>query len=115
MNLRQAVFASAFLATSMIVSELAWGAAGWTGRGSIITLEQDPSSTGARVYVSISVASNPNGCSVSNGFYFSVTDDRTKRLFAMLMSAQAASQIVAVYVTGNCTGGYGEMDGVSSD
>jgi len=94
----------------------AWASSGWTDAGVISSLEQDPASSGSTsldVFVVVAVSVNPSSCSTPTGFYFSVSDDRTKRLFAMLMGAQLAGRPVRIYTTGNChTVGYSELDGV---
>jgi hypothetical protein len=66
-------------------------AAYWTDLGQVSDLNQQPA-TGAQpgiVLLNVSTTSNPSGCSVANGYYLSITDDRTTRLFTMLMMAQA--------------------------
>jgi hypothetical protein len=101
---------------------LAWlcnsalGAAGWTDFGPIATLEQNPANSGAisnQIMVVVSVTTNPSSCANPSGFYFTATDDRQKRLFAMLMAAHVAGRNVRIYTTGVChTVGYSELDGV---
>lgn len=94
----------------------AFGAAGWTDFGPIATLEQNPASGGSisnQIMVVVSVTTNPSSCASPSGFYFTATDDRQKRLFAMLMAAQLAGRNVRIYTTGVChTVGYSELDGV---
>src|SRR6185437_15867999 len=112
--LRQIRLASTFLA--LLASIPAWANSGWTDAGTISSLEQDPANNGSvslQVFVVVSISVNPSSCSSATGFYFSVSDDRTKRLFAMLMAAQLAGRPVRIYTTGNChTVGYSELDGV---
>lgn len=92
------------------------GAAGWTDFGPIATLEQNPTSAGSvsnQIMVVVDVTTNPSSCANPSGFYFTATDDRQKRLFAMLMAAQLAGRNVRIYTTGVChTVGYSELDGV---
>jgi hypothetical protein len=90
-------------------------AANWTDLGQVSNLIQQPTTgLGAgMVFVSVSTTVNPSGCSAPNGYYFSVTDDRTTRLFTMLMMAQASGRSVQIYVTGTChPWGYALLDGV---
>jgi len=112
--LRQIRLASTFLA--LLASIPAWANSGWTDAGTISSLEQDPANSGSvslQVFVVVSVSVNPSSCSAATGFYFSVSDNRTKRLFAMLMAAQLAGRPVRIYTTSNChTVGYSELDGV---
>jgi hypothetical protein len=90
-------------------------AAGWTDFGQVSNLNQQPA-TGAGaglVFVNTSTTVNPSGCSLATGYYFSITDDRTTRLFAMLMMAQASGRSVQIYVTGTChSWGYALLDAV---
>jgi hypothetical protein len=94
----------------------ALGAAGWTDFGPVITLEQNPANVGSvsnQMLIVVSVTTNPSNCAQSTGFYFEPTDDRQKRLFAMLMAAQLAGRNVRIYTTGVChTVGYSHLDGV---
>jgi hypothetical protein len=94
----------------------AHAAAGWTDFGTISMLNQQPSLGNApdMVFFNLSVSTSPSGCSVSTQFYFSVTTDTQKRLFAMLLAAHAAGQSVQVWVTGNCLPLWGstEIDGL---
>ncbi len=102
--------------TAMLIAPCATAAAGWTDFGAISTLEQNPANSppvSDQVFVVVQVTTNPSSCTSQIGFYFSVTDDRTKRLFAMLMSAQLAGKNVRIFATGNCHSvGYAELDGV---
>lgn len=100
----------------------AYAAPGWTNYGKITTLEQNPGDGGSisnQVLLVANVTTNPSGCSVSTGFYFSLEGatqadtDRKKRLFTMLLSAQMASSSVRIFATGACNSvGYAELDGV---
>jgi hypothetical protein len=78
--------------------------ADWTDFGQVSNLNQQPSSGAAPgvVLINVSTTTNPSGCSVANGYYLSVTDDRTTRLFTMLMMAQATGRSVQLWVTGAC-------------
>lgn len=93
-------------------------AADWTNAGQIAELNQQPA-TGAgasMVFLTINVSYNPtdaSACTVRNGFFFAVGDDRRKRLFATLLAAQMSSRPVRVWATGTCHAwGYAELDGV---
>jgi hypothetical protein len=49
-------------------------------------------------------------------YYFAVGDDRAKRLFTMLVAAQAQDRTVKLYVTGTCDpSGISAIDGVQID
>lgn len=100
------------------LSQPASAAAGWTDFGTIGEMNQQGSTTPGNemVFVNVGVTSNPSdpgACSVRNGFYFAITTDLQKRLFAMLLTAKASGQNVRVYVTTNChLWGYAEMQGM---
>jgi hypothetical protein len=50
---------------------------------------------------------------VRDGFYLPVTTDLQKRLFTMLMMADATGKRIRVYVTGAChQWGYAEIQGL---
>jgi hypothetical protein len=91
-------------------------AAGWTDVTPILELNQQPvNGVGSTlVFVETSAAVNPSGCSYATGFYFDVSDERRKRMFAMLMAAQLSGRSVKIYTTGTCHSpwGYAELDGV---
>lgn len=90
-------------------------AAGWTDFGQVSNLNQQPASGAAPgiVLINVSTTANPSGCSVANGYYLSVTDDRTTRLFTMLMMAQATGRNVQLWVTGTCNvWGWAQLDGL---
>lgn len=102
----------------LLVSNAASAAAGWTDSGTITSFNQQPD-TGAGadlVFVDVNVTINPSdpvACTARNGFYFGVSDDRRKRLFASLLAAQMSSRMVKVYTTGVCgPWGYAELDGL---
>lgn len=106
------------LMSLLLVANAASAAAGWTDSGTITSLNQQPA-TGAGanlVFVDVNVAINPSdpaACTARNGFYFGVSDDRRKRLFASLLAAQMSSRTVKVYTTGVCGAwGYAELDGL---
>lgn len=91
-------------------------APGWTNASQILELNQQPA-TGAgstMVFVDTTVTINPSGCSQTKGFYFVVNDERKKRIFAMLLTAQMASRSIKIYTTGNCHASWGftELDGL---
>ncbi|MFC4312636.1 hypothetical protein ACFPN2_26365 [Steroidobacter flavus] len=79
--------------------------AGWTQFRQIQELNQQPAAgTNASelVFVILAPGTNPSGCSTGNTFHFAVSNDRHKRIFAMLMAAQAAGRTVMLYTTGAC-------------
>jgi hypothetical protein len=89
--------------------------AGWTDLGQVSNLNQQPAIGAApgAVVLNVSTTVNPSGCSVANAYYLSVTDDRTTRLFTMLMMAQATGRSVQLWVTGTCNvWGYAQLDGL---
>lgn len=95
-------------------SDTARAAAGWTNPGAITEISQQPANTGGLVFVSTSVTVNPGACSSSAGLYFPINDERQKRLFAMLLAAQASSRLVKIYTTGIChVWGVADLDGVT--
>ena len=108
---------------ALTLSSTANAAAGWTGFGTISSLEQDGANSGSttnEVFVVVSVTSNPSGCSVSTGFYLDLVgatqadSDRKKRLFEMLLIAQSTARQIRFYVTGACHSvGYAELDGIA--
>jgi len=99
-----------------LASGAASAAAGWTDSTPILEVnQQGTTGVGANlVFIETSVTVNPSGCSYTKGFYFAVNDDRQKRLFAMLLSAQMSGRNVKIYTTGTCHNpwGYAELDGV---
>lgn len=118
MNLKRQLGPFALSMSLLAVANTAAAAAGWTDFGSITSLNQQPA-TGAGanlVFVDASVTTNPSdagACTIRNGFYFSVSDDRRKRLFASLLAAQMSSRSVKIYTTGACgPWGYAELDGL---
>jgi hypothetical protein len=91
-------------------------AAGWTDATPILEINQQPA-TGAGatlVFVETSNTTNPSACSHSQGFYLAVTDDRSKRLFGMLVAAQLAGRNVKIYTDGTChtPWNYARLDGL---
>jgi hypothetical protein len=100
---RMGLFAVATLA-AFAASSAACAAAGWTTPVSIVEIVQQPGSDQVSISTS-GILSNPSGCASANGFYFSVINERHKRLFALLMAAQLSGQQVRMYVTGVCTSG----------
>jgi hypothetical protein len=107
--------ALAFLLATTATAAMA--GSGWTNFAQITQLNQQPAAgAGAELlFVETTVSENPSGCSFSTGFYLSVTDDRHKRLAAMLLAAQISGQSVRFYVTGTChvPWGYSEIDGLA--
>jgi len=79
----------------------------------MLTIQDPATGAGAGlVFVNVSTTVNPSGCTLATGYYFSITDDRTTRLFTMLMMAQASGR-VQIYVTGTCHAwGYALLDAV---
>ena len=104
------------LTTAMTLLPVVCNAAAyWTDFGQVSSLNQQPASGAAPgiVLINVSTTSNPSGCSVANGYYLSVTDDRTTRLFTMLMMAQATGRSVQLWVTRTCNvWGYAQIDGL---
>ena len=100
---------------TLVLPVMCNAAAGWTDFGQVSNLNQQPA-TGAGaglIFVNVSTTVNPSGCTLMTAYYFSVTDDRTTRLFTMLMMAQASGRSVQIYVTGTChTWGYALLDAV---
>ncbi len=93
------------LAVALLVSAPAANAApGWTNWGEITEFVQGfpaaPSSE--MVYFVASVTANPATCTYAGGFYFPVSDERQKRMFAMLLAAKMAGKRVQVYTDGSC-------------
>jgi hypothetical protein len=115
MNQLRAIYSLA-VALCSLTSNTAIAAAGWTDSTPITELNQQPTSGvgSTLVFVETTATVNPSGCSHTTGFYFAVTDDRTKRMFAMLMSAQLAGRNVKIYTTGICHSpwNYAQLDGV---
>jgi hypothetical protein len=109
-----AVFVSALLAIGVCAP--AEAAAGWTDSAVLSEVNQQPTTgVGATlVFIEIAVTVNPSGCSHATGFYFAVTDDRTNRLFGMLLAAQLAGREVKIYTDGTCHSpwNYARLDGV---
>jgi hypothetical protein len=66
------------------------------------------------VFLQTTATANPSGCSIAAGFYFPVTQDYQKRMFAILIAATMAGKRVQLYVNGTCHAwGYAEVLGVS--
>lgn len=111
-------FTTLVLCASIGFAHSTQAAAGWTNYGTIGEINQQGSTTPGNemVFVQVAVTSNPsdpNTCTVRDGFYIPVTTDLQKRLFSMLLMAKASGQPVRVYVTTNChTWGYAEMQGL---
>ena len=100
-------------------SQSANAAAGWTNFGAIGEINQNPSITPGieMVFIKVAVTSNPSDpgtCTVRDGFYFAVTTDLQRRLFAMLLMAKATGQNVQLWVTSSChVWGYAEVQGMT--
>jgi hypothetical protein len=99
-------------------SSTALAASGWTNAGQITELNQQPAvgSGASMVFLEVGVTSNPTNpslCTYRTGFYFSVTDDRRKRLFASLLAAQMSGKPVKIWANENCHAwGHAELDGL---
>jgi len=100
-----------------IVSQTCF-ASGWTGSGKITELNhQQLGGAGSnQIFLKVSVDQNPSSpenCIVRDGFFFEVTDDRTERLFTILLSSLMANREIKLFVTGECHAwGYARLDGV---
>jgi len=83
----------------------------WTNGGTITDLAQQG---GNYSFVNFGVTGNESGCTdAPSVFYFTVSDDKTKRMFSMLLAAQAAGRRVRLLTTGTCNGWAGaEIAGV---
>ena len=91
--------------------------AGWTNPAAVSEINQQPVGGVGSTLVFIEAAgvtTNPSDCSHTTGFYFDVSDERKKRLFALLLSAHMAGKPVRFYTTGVCHSpwGYAELDGL---
>ena len=104
------------LSSLLVLGAEAHAAAGWTNASTITAVNQQPTvGAGAElVFIETDATANPSSCTDRTTFYFSVADDRRKRLFAMLIAAQLAGKTVQIYTTGTChsTWGASELDGV---
>lgn len=106
------------LAVSSLIASGTAVADGWSGDLLIKEINDQPSSgVGAGfVFVETTTPTNAGGCSYGSGFYFAVTDDRRKRLFATLLSAHLAGKTVRMFFSTNSSNchywGYPLMDGV---
>jgi hypothetical protein len=79
--------------------------AGWTEYGIIGKVSNQPVNGTETVFVTVSVTNNPQNCDgqpITVHFHFTVTTDRQKRLFAMVLAAKMAGNRIQLYVTGNC-------------
>lgn len=103
------------VAALLIASSYGYAGQGWTDAGAISSIEQSPASGSLanQVLVVASVSGNLSGCTVPTGFYFTIADDRQKRLLALLLSAHLAGRNVRIFFTGTCnTVNYAQLDGV---
>jgi hypothetical protein len=93
------------------VSASASAATGWTNWGEVAEIVQGyPGPTSNEmVFFVASVASNPSSCG-GTGFYFPVTTDQQKRMFALLTAAKMAGRRVQLYTGDTCvtTPGWGQ-------
>lgn len=84
---------------------LATAATGWTDWGTVTELVQGYPGTPSNemVYFVATVTSNPAQCATPpTGFYFPVTTDAQKRMWALLLSAKMADKRVQIYTDGTC-------------
>lgn len=113
------LFKSLYALLLSTASGITLAAAGWTDAGQVTLVNQQPAIGAAanQVLVEVSVTVNPSdatACSTRNGFYFLISDERRKRLFASFLLAQAASRSVKIYTSGNCNvWGYAEVEGLA--
>jgi hypothetical protein len=79
-------------------------ATGWTNWGEVAELVQGyPGGTSDEmVFFVANVTSNPSSCGASTGFYFPVTNERQKRMFALLIAAKMAGNRVQLYTVDTC-------------
>lgn len=96
----------ALLALALLSSApVAHAAVGWTNWGEVLELVQGypaPPSNEVVMFVA-TVTSNPAQCNnPPTGFYFPVTTEYQKRMFAMLLAAKMAGKRVQIYTDGTC-------------
>lgn len=100
------------LLTSVYSAAIA--APGWTNSAPITELNQQPGNS--LVFINTGVTQNPSGCSDVKSFYFAITDERHKRMFAMMLTAHISGRNVRIFTTGNChVWGSAELDGFIID
>jgi hypothetical protein len=110
MQVKHGVLVGVLAILAVFVAETA-AAQNWTDPG-VITQMSQQNAMYQDVFVTISWTGS-NGCSSPTGFWLSVSDERRKRIFTMLLAAQAAGQQVRVWFTGTCHAwGHAQMDGV---
>lgn len=109
----------ALLCAGLMLAAQAHANPTWTSFGAVSQLSQQPGhGIGADmvfVYVGPASPSVANQCSIRNGFYFAVNNDRTKRIFTMLLTAQATNRPVRVWFNSAlpCQGwGFAPMEAV---
>src|SRR6476620_2279001 len=103
--MKMRVLCAVLAMSGILTAPIAHAASGWSDAGSIGEISQQP--TGVTpgnemvfVQISVSSSSNTSGCSVATGFYFPVSTELQKRMFAMLLTAKTSGQNVRVYYTG---------------
>lgn len=111
------MFKSLFILFIALNANFVFAASGWTDYGKIVRINQQPMSasnaSGGKIFVTAEVTTNPGTCAFKTGFYFSIVDDRTKRMFAMLFTAHVSGKDVKLYVTGDChPWGQNKFDGI---
>ena len=114
-NIRTTFVGSCVLVASLALSIGAIAAPGWSDFGVITELNEQPTTgDGAgQVFVQVAINGNPSGCTDLTGFYFTVSNDRTKRFYATLLSAHLSGRAVSIWTTGTChLWGFAELDGV---
>src|SRR5688500_10176981 len=79
-------------------------AVGWTNWGTVAELVQgNPGApSNEMIYFVATVTLNPAGCANPTGFYFPVTTEYQKRMFALLMSAKMTEKRVQIWTDGTC-------------
>jgi hypothetical protein len=88
--------------------------AGWTNGGVITELNQQAGGGyNGYVFVTASVTGNPSVCTSPTLFYFTISDERHKRMFSMLLAAQATGRQIKFWATDTChPWGASLLDGV---
>jgi hypothetical protein len=96
---------------ALVSNSSASAAVGWTNWGEVAELVQGyPGATSNEmVFFVASVTNNPSSCGTS-GFYFPVTTEQQKRMFALLVSAKMSGKRVQLYTGDTCvtTPGWGQ-------
>lgn len=107
-----------FLILVCALSGQAYAGSGWTNFGKVdeINHQQLGGAGSDLIFITAELGNNqtdPLECTVRNGFYFQVTDDRTERIFTILLSALISGREVRLFLSGEChTWGRAKLDGV---